>query len=211
MEEAKALERVKESSGGNEEDDDDLVFPGFRFHPTDQELVGFYLARKVEKKGFSIDIIKEIDIYKHDPWDLPSKLSSMFMSQCVSVLVRLLELKVEACMAISIGSELSKLTVWRYACCMHACMNMQMKLGMGCCRVHQETTKTGTSSACVGASTGTASGPTASPAPASGRPPASTSPSTAAAAAAAPESASGSRSPSSTTAAAPAGAPRRTG
>jgi hypothetical protein len=56
-----------------DEEDDDLVFPGFRFHPTDLELVGFYLKRKVEKKGFRIDIIREIDIYKHDPWDLPSK------------------------------------------------------------------------------------------------------------------------------------------
>ncbi|OEL37894.1 Transcription factor JUNGBRUNNEN 1 [Dichanthelium oligosanthes] len=75
MEEKKPLEKIKESGGeaeiGNEEDD--LVFPGFRFHPTDQELLGFYLARKVEKKGFSIDIIKEIDIYKHDPWDLPNE------------------------------------------------------------------------------------------------------------------------------------------
>ncbi|PPD83336.1 hypothetical protein GOBAR_DD19726 [Gossypium barbadense] len=37
-----------------------------------------YFQRKVEKKLFSIDIIKHVDIYKHDPWDLPkvSKLSS---------------------------------------------------------------------------------------------------------------------------------------
>lgn len=78
MEEEKRLERIiKEidsspiSPGGSGAallaEDDDLVFPGFRFHPTDQELVGFYLTRKVEKKPFSIDIIKEIDIYKHDP------------------------------------------------------------------------------------------------------------------------------------------------
>ena len=75
MEEKKPSERVKQSGGGVEvgTEDDDLVFPGFRFHPTDQELLSFYLARKVEKKGFCIDIIKEVDIYKHDPWDLPSK------------------------------------------------------------------------------------------------------------------------------------------
>ncbi|KAG2685142.1 hypothetical protein I3760_10G110800 [Carya illinoinensis] len=45
--------------------------PGFRFHPTDEELVGFYLPRKVEKKLINLDLIKQIDIYKHDPWDLP--------------------------------------------------------------------------------------------------------------------------------------------
>jgi len=75
-EEKKPSQRItKKDSGGGADDgneDDDLVFPGFRFHPTDQELVGFYLKRKVEKKGFSFDIIREIDIYKHDPWDLPS-------------------------------------------------------------------------------------------------------------------------------------------
>ncbi|KAK2991741.1 hypothetical protein RJ640_002561, partial [Escallonia rubra] len=50
--------------------------PGFRFHPTDEELVGFYLRRKVEKKPLSIELIKQVDIYKYDPWDLP-KVSSV--------------------------------------------------------------------------------------------------------------------------------------
>ncbi|XP_062115814.1 putative NAC domain-containing protein 94 [Humulus lupulus] len=52
-------------------DDDDVQLPGFRFHPTDEELVGFYLRRKVDKKPITIDLIKSIDIYKYDPWDLP--------------------------------------------------------------------------------------------------------------------------------------------
>nr|GEU70265.1 transcription factor JUNGBRUNNEN 1-like [Tanacetum cinerariifolium] len=52
-------------------DHDDVPLPGFRFHPLDEELVGFYLQRKVEKKPISLELIKEIDIYKHDPWDLP--------------------------------------------------------------------------------------------------------------------------------------------
>ncbi|KAM7250278.1 hypothetical protein ACFE04_022161 [Oxalis oulophora] len=55
---------------------DDVPMPGFRFHPTDEELLGFYLHRKVEKKPIKIELIKQIDIYKHDPWDLP-KHSSM--------------------------------------------------------------------------------------------------------------------------------------
>ncbi|OMO49768.1 No apical meristem (NAM) protein [Corchorus olitorius] len=57
-------------------DDDEVMLPGFRFHPTDEELVGFYLRRKVEKKPISIEIIKQVDIYKYDPWDLP-KVSSV--------------------------------------------------------------------------------------------------------------------------------------
>ncbi|KAL3840591.1 hypothetical protein ACJIZ3_025182 [Penstemon smallii] len=47
------------------------MLPGFRFHPTDEELVGFYLRRKIQHKPLSIELIKQLDIYKYDPWDLP--------------------------------------------------------------------------------------------------------------------------------------------
>ncbi|CAA0842145.1 Transcription factor JUNGBRUNNEN 1 [Striga hermonthica] len=57
--------------GGGEEEDETVPLPGFRFHPTDEELVGFYLRRKVEKKPIGIELIKQADIYKYDPWDLP--------------------------------------------------------------------------------------------------------------------------------------------
>lgn len=50
------------------------MLPGYRFHPTDEELVRFYLRRKVENKPIRLDLIKHVDIYKYDPWDLPSKL-----------------------------------------------------------------------------------------------------------------------------------------
>ncbi|XP_019433848.1 PREDICTED: transcription factor JUNGBRUNNEN 1-like isoform X2 [Lupinus angustifolius] len=52
--------------------DDDVPLPGFRFHPTDEELLSFYLRRKLDDKPISIELIKEIDIYKYDPWDLPT-------------------------------------------------------------------------------------------------------------------------------------------
>ncbi|KAB2601927.1 transcription factor JUNGBRUNNEN 1-like [Pyrus ussuriensis x Pyrus communis] len=54
------------------DDEDDVQLPGFRFHPTDEELVDFYLRRKIQKKPISLELIKSIDIYKHDPWDLPT-------------------------------------------------------------------------------------------------------------------------------------------
>ncbi|MBA0692788.1 hypothetical protein Goari_010323 [Gossypium aridum] len=50
---------------------EDVPLPGFRFHPTDEELVGFYLRRRVENKPVKIQLIKQMDIYKYDPWDLP--------------------------------------------------------------------------------------------------------------------------------------------
>ncbi|CAN6458602.1 unnamed protein product [Victoria cruziana] len=47
--------------------------PGFRFHPTDGELICFYLKRKVCGRSIRPDIISELDIYKFAPWDLPGK------------------------------------------------------------------------------------------------------------------------------------------
>lgn len=47
--------------------------PGFRFHPTDEELVIYYLKRKVCGKSFRFNAISEVDIYKSEPWDLAGK------------------------------------------------------------------------------------------------------------------------------------------
>ncbi|GMH15305.1 hypothetical protein Nepgr_017146 [Nepenthes gracilis] len=55
----------------DEEKLDEVILPGFRFHPTDEELVGFYLKRKIQQWPLSIELIKQLDIYKYDPWDLP--------------------------------------------------------------------------------------------------------------------------------------------
>ncbi|KAM7268499.1 hypothetical protein ACFE04_010665 [Oxalis oulophora] len=47
--------------------------PGFRFHPTDEELVAYYLNRKINGRKIDLEIIPEIDLYKCEPWDLPGK------------------------------------------------------------------------------------------------------------------------------------------
>eukprot|EP00897_Mesotaenium_endlicherianum_P007064 jgi/Mesen1/6386/ME000329S05547 len=47
--------------------------PGFRFHPTDFELVEYYLKRKVANKPIKANVIVELDLYKCEPWDLPEK------------------------------------------------------------------------------------------------------------------------------------------
>lgn len=49
---------------------DSCVPPGFRFHPTDGELVGYYLRKKVASHKIDLDVIKEIDLYRIEPWDL---------------------------------------------------------------------------------------------------------------------------------------------
>ncbi|XVE52895.1 hypothetical protein DITRI_Ditri02bG0160800 [Diplodiscus trichospermus] len=61
--------------GGNAMMDEDVPLPGFRFHPTDEELLRFYLRRKVDKKPIKLEIIKQLDIYRYDPWDLPKPSS----------------------------------------------------------------------------------------------------------------------------------------
>ncbi|KAG6387343.1 hypothetical protein SASPL_152530 [Salvia splendens] len=47
--------------------------PGFRFFPTDEELLVQYLCRKVVGHHFPLQIIGDVDLYKFDPWDLPNK------------------------------------------------------------------------------------------------------------------------------------------
>ncbi|XVF20466.1 hypothetical protein REPUB_Repub12eG0002700 [Reevesia pubescens] len=47
--------------------------PGFRFHPTDEELVVYYLKRKINGRKIELEIIPEVDLYKCEPWDLPGK------------------------------------------------------------------------------------------------------------------------------------------
>ncbi|EPS65849.1 hypothetical protein M569_08928 [Genlisea aurea] len=47
--------------------------PGFRFHPTDEELITHYLLVKVSSLPTPMPIITEIDLNKVEPWDLPGK------------------------------------------------------------------------------------------------------------------------------------------
>jgi hypothetical protein len=46
------------------------VPPGFRFHPTDEELVDYYLRKKVASRRIDLNVIKDVDLYKIEPWDL---------------------------------------------------------------------------------------------------------------------------------------------
>ncbi|XP_039062985.1 NAC domain-containing protein 37-like [Hibiscus syriacus] len=49
------------------------VPPGFRFHPTDEELVGYYLRKKVASNKIDLDVIRDIDLYRIEPWDLQER------------------------------------------------------------------------------------------------------------------------------------------
>eukprot|EP01018_Ginkgo_biloba_P033971 Gb_01375 [translate_table: standard] len=57
----------------SQENNDAGLPPGFRFHPTDEELVTYYLTTKVLDNTFSGRAIGEVDLNKCEPWDLPEK------------------------------------------------------------------------------------------------------------------------------------------
>ncbi|XP_038886086.1 protein CUP-SHAPED COTYLEDON 3 isoform X2 [Benincasa hispida] len=52
-----------------------LLPPGYRFHPTDEELIAFYLASKVFKpSNFHHGVnIAEVDLNRCEPWELPEE------------------------------------------------------------------------------------------------------------------------------------------
>lgn len=66
-----AAMNTQEEFSKQDEHEHDMIMPGFRFHPTEEELVEFYLRRKVEGKRFSVELITVLDLYRYDPWELP--------------------------------------------------------------------------------------------------------------------------------------------
>lgn len=53
---------------------------GFRFYPTEEELVGFYLHNQLEGQRHDINrVIPLIDVNGVEPWNLPSKYKTLFI------------------------------------------------------------------------------------------------------------------------------------
>ncbi|KAH9705291.1 NAC domain-containing protein [Citrus sinensis] len=48
---------------------DSLV--GFRFYPTDEQIILLLTMKRRDPAGFSVRTIKEIDLYSFEPWELP--------------------------------------------------------------------------------------------------------------------------------------------
>ncbi|CAL4917161.1 unnamed protein product [Urochloa decumbens] len=57
---------------------DSALPPGFRFYPSDEELVCFYLRNKVTNQRVTSGTLVEVDLHAREPWELPdvAKLTS---------------------------------------------------------------------------------------------------------------------------------------
>ncbi|ESW33315.1 hypothetical protein PHAVU_001G059900 [Phaseolus vulgaris] len=57
----------------DEKKKEETLPPGFRFHPTDEELISYYLTNKISDSNFTGKAIAVVDLNKCEPWDLPGK------------------------------------------------------------------------------------------------------------------------------------------
>ncbi|CAI9767084.1 unnamed protein product [Fraxinus pennsylvanica] len=67
---------MEKVSGFSRVDEEIELPPGFRFHPTDEELITHYLSPKVINSSFSARAIGEVDLNKVEPWDLPRRATT---------------------------------------------------------------------------------------------------------------------------------------
>jgi len=67
-----AMEEVLCELSDHEKKNEQGLPPGFRFHPTDEELITFYLASKVFKNTYFNNVkFAEVDLNRCEPWELP--------------------------------------------------------------------------------------------------------------------------------------------
>jgi hypothetical protein len=55
--------------------------PGFRFYPSDEELVSFYLRKKVANERVASGTLVDVDLHACEPWELPGKISALHIIQ----------------------------------------------------------------------------------------------------------------------------------
>ncbi|XP_074289764.1 protein CUP-SHAPED COTYLEDON 2 [Silene latifolia] len=59
--------------GEQQQPKEESLPPGFRFHPTDEELITYYLVNKISDPTFTGRAVADVDLNKCEPWDLPGK------------------------------------------------------------------------------------------------------------------------------------------
>lgn len=56
--------------------------PGFRFHPTDEEIITSYLRPRVLDQNFTTLAVGDADLNKSEPWELPCKIPYLYTPIC---------------------------------------------------------------------------------------------------------------------------------
>jgi len=57
------------------------VLPGFRFHPMEEEILCYYLKKKVSFEQIDLDVIRDVDLNKLEPWDIQERCNIGSMPQ----------------------------------------------------------------------------------------------------------------------------------
>lgn len=76
------------------------VPPGFRFHPTEEELLHYYLRKKVASKKIDLDVIRDVDLNKLEPWDIQGSYYTLFISNLFFFLNDLFDNLLYVCMYV---------------------------------------------------------------------------------------------------------------
>ncbi|KAF3446467.1 hypothetical protein FNV43_RR11646 [Rhamnella rubrinervis] len=71
--EGQSKNKTEHMAGSEANSKDEKLPPGFRFHPTDEELITFYLLNKITDVSFTGRAIGDVDLNKFEPWELPAK------------------------------------------------------------------------------------------------------------------------------------------
>lgn len=68
--------------------------PGYRFYPTEEELVSFYLGNKLENMRQDMErVIPVVGLYSYDPVQLPGEILHLLFDQMRSFRYILLKIK----------------------------------------------------------------------------------------------------------------------
>lgn len=75
---ASSVDMVAYQSDGEEVDIAKIIHPGYRFCPTDDVLVGFYLKSKISNQRLPKDRVFDVKLYQFNP----DELSGLFLFFC---------------------------------------------------------------------------------------------------------------------------------
>ncbi|KAL5572247.1 hypothetical protein UlMin_021844 [Ulmus minor] len=97
-----------------------MAFPplpiGYRFHPTDEELICHYLRLKMLGVDDEVDdVIADVDICKWEPWELPGK-TQIFLCFKILLFVSIFSLLILFCVSSAKSSIPSDDSEWFFLC-----------------------------------------------------------------------------------------------